>query len=171
MSYKYYIAQSSTPHENTPTNTSRSTSYVDVNVILGVIAGIAGAIGLPKLVNNWGAEKIEGVKSERRREDSVYATLFTSMESMMKSMTQMNNTMAAGQSSAASESFQLMATLVQEISLMREVVSNNTVVMEQVRDMNEALTQEIHEMRIAGSELRDEMSKLKEQVSTLTRRT
>ena len=168
---KYYIAQAANPHDTTTINVARPANYVDVNLIIGVIAGIAGAVGLPKLINSWGAEKIESVKSERRREDSVYTTLFASMESMMKSMTQMNNTMAAGQSSAAAESFQLMATLVQEISLMREVVSNNTAVMEQVRDTNEALTHEMHEMRVAGGELRDEMSRLKEEVSTLTRRT
>lgn len=168
---KYYIAQASTPTEGITINNTRPPSYVDMNVVLGIVAGVAGAIGLPKLINSWGAEKIEGVKSERRREDSVYTTLFTSLESMMKSMTEMNRTMAAGQSSSSSESFQLMATLVQEISLIREVVSNNTKVMEQVRDTNEALTHEIHEVRVAGAELRDEVSKLKEEVFTLTRRT
>jgi chromosome segregation ATPase len=86
-------------------------------------------------------------------------------------MTGMINTMSAGQSSSTAESFQLMTTLVQEIALMREVVSNNTEVMEQVRDMNEALTQEIHEMRIAGTELREEVSHLKQEVSSLTRKT
>lgn len=144
---------------------------VSAEIVVSLIIGGIAAIGIPKLINMYGTEKIESVKSERRREDSVYTTLFASMESMMKSMTQMNNTMAAGQSSAAAESFQLMATLVQEIALMREVVSNNTAVMEQVRDTNEALTHEMHEMRVAGGELRDEMSRLKEEVSTLTRRT
>lgn len=168
---KYYIAQTSAPADGIAINNTRPPSYVDMNVVLGIVAGVAGAVGLPKLINSWGAEKIEGVKSERRREDSVYTTLFTSLESMMKSMTEMNRTMAAGQSSSSSESFQLMATLVQEISLIREVVSNNTKVMEQVRDTNEALTHEIHEVRVAGAELRDEVSKLKEEVFTLTRRT
>lgn len=167
---KYYIAQVSSQSENTTINT-RPPSYIDMNVVIGVFAGIAGAIGLPKLINSWGAEKIEGVKSERRREDNVYTTLFTSLESMMKSMTEMNRTMAAGQSSSSSESFQLMATLVSEISLIREVVSNNTEVMERVSETNEALTQEIHEMRVAGSELRDEVTSLKDEVSQLTRRT
>jgi hypothetical protein len=171
VNHKYYIAQATTPPESITINNTRPTSYVDVNVIFGIIAGIAGAIGLPKLVNSWGSEKIEGVKSERRREDTVYNTLFSSMDSMLKTMTGMINTMSAGQSSSTSESFQLMASLVQEISLMREVVSNNTQVMEQVRDMNEALTQEIHEMRVAGTELREEVSNLKQEVSTLTRRT
>lgn len=168
--YKYYTTQAAAQPENITINTARP-SYVDVNVILGIVAGVAGAIGLPKLLNSWGAEKIEGVKSERRREDTVYSTLFTSLESMMKSMTEMNRTMAAGQSSSSSESFQLMATLVSEISLIREVVANNTKVMEQVRDTNEMLTHEIHEIRVAGSELREEVSRMKEEVSLLTRRT
>jgi len=168
--YKYYTTQAAAQPENITINTARP-SYVDVNVILGIVAGVAGAIGLPKLLNSWGAEKIESVKSERRREDSVYSTLFASLESMLKTMTGMINTMTAGQSSSTAESFQLMTTLVQEIALMREVVSNNTEVMEQVRDMNEALTQEIHEMRVAGTELREEVSHLKQEVSSLTRKT
>ncbi len=168
--YKYYTTQAAAQPENITINTARP-SYVDVNVILGIVAGAASAIGLPKLLNSWGAEKIESVKSERRREDSVYSTLFASLESMLKTMTGMINTMSAGQSSSTAESFQLMTTLVQEIALMREVVSNNTEVMEQVRDMNEALTQEIHEMRIAGTELREEVSHLKQEVSSLTRKT
>lgn len=169
--YKYYTTQAAAQPENITINTARPTSYVDLNIVIALFAGVAGAVGLPKLINLWGAEKIENVKSERRREDSVYSTLFASLESMLKTMTGMINTMSAGQSSSTAESFQLMTTLVQEIALMREVVSNNTEVMEQVRDMNEALTQEIHEMRVAGTELREEVSHLKLEVSSLTRKT
>lgn len=143
---------------------------ISIEIVASLLIGGIAAIGIPKLLNMYGAEKIEGVKSERRREDNVYSTLFASMDTMMKTLTQMTNTMAAGQSSSTSESFQLMSTLVQEISLMREVVSNNTIVMQEIRDTNEALTREIHEMRVAGCELRDEMSKLQEEVSILTRR-
>lgn len=169
MKTKYYIAQTSVIVEPAPPQIIRPVA-VTMEVILGLILGGVGALGLPKLIELFATEKIKNVESERRREDSVYTTLFNSLESMMQSMTEMNKTMSAGQTVAASESFHLMTSLVEEISKIREVVVNNTEVMKQVSTTNVALTDEIHEMRLAGAKLRDEMEELKTQVIEYTKK-
>ena len=169
MKTNYYIAQTSVVIEPTPPQPIRPV-VVSVEVFFGLLAGSIGALGLPKLFQLFATEKIKNVESERRREDSVYTTLFNSLESMMKSMTEMNKTMSASQTVAASESFHLMTSLVEEISKIREVVVNNTEVMKQVSATNGALTEEIHEMRLAGAKLRDEMEELKTQVIEYTKK-
>jgi hypothetical protein len=146
-------------------------SGVSFEVIVSLVIGGIGAIGLPKLLNTFATEKIRGVESERRREDGAYTSLFDSQESMLKAMTQMNATMAAGQSSAASESFQLMATLIQEIALLREVVSTDTEVMKQVSAVMENLTLQSHESYGVMLELSRQVDLLKSEVEQLTRRT
>lgn len=163
---KNYIAQISTPSQQLTTpNTNNQT--VGLDVIIALIAGGIGALGIPKLVQMFASDKVEGAKDLRRRDDGVYQALFTSQEAMLKAMTQMNSTMMAGQSSSTAESFQLMGQLIQEIALIREVVANNTRVMEQVRDTDEALTQQLHEVRVAGDELRTVVLDLKDHVTVL----
>ena len=168
MKKEEYIAQTSVIVEPTP-QPPRPVA-ITMEVVFGLMIGGIGALGLPKLIQLFATEKIKSVESERRREDSVYTTLFNSLESMMQSMTEMNKTMSAGQTVAASESFHLMTSLVEEISKIREVVVNNTEVMKQVSTTNVALTEEIHEMRLAGAKLRDEMEELKTQVIEYTKK-
>lgn len=166
---KYYIGVVSS--QNTTTTPQQQYQVSDVNLvttILTLLLGGVGAIGIPKILQSFATEKIEGVKSERRREDKIYDSLFMSMESIVKSMSEVNRTMMAGQSSSAAESFQLMATLVQEIALMREVVSNNTNVMNQIKETEEALIQEIHYMRTAGIELQEQFVALRTEINNRT---
>jgi len=139
-------------------------------LMLTFFAGIVTVLGIPQLVKVFATEKVKSMADERRREDKVYDSMFTSLENMLKGMNDSNKQMAAGQSSATSESFQLMATLIQEIALIREVVINNTEVMRKVGDTSEALTHEIHEMRVSGIELKEEVQTLRREVNDITKK-
>jgi hypothetical protein len=171
---KYYIAQSPTPQPQSETiyvNSTPKSTGVTFEVLISLLIGGIGALGLPRLLNAFAAEKIKNVESERRKDDGAYATLYTALESMLNAMTLMNSTMAAGQSSTASESFQLMNILVQEIALLREVVSQKTEVMKKVSDVMENLTLQSHESYGIMLELSRQVDLLKSEVSQLTRKT
>lgn len=140
--------------------------HTDPNTVVGILVGVISALGLPQILKMFAAAKVEEVKAERRKDDGAYTALYTALESMLKAVTQMNSTMMAGQSSSTSESFQLMATLVQEISLLRDTISNNTEITKQAADSNEMLAHEIHEMRVSFSE---EIALLKSEVMQVTR--
>ena len=151
-------------------NVAPTQQLLTAELMLTFFAGIVTVLGIPQLVKVFATEKVKSMADERRREDKVYDSMFTSLENMLKGMNDSNKQMAAGQSSATSESFQLMATLIQEIALIREVVINNTEVMRKVGDTSEALTHEIHEMRVSGIELKEEVQTLRREVNDITKK-
>jgi len=166
---KNTVAQITQP-QATPPQPIPTQAVFTAELLLTFCAGILTVLGIPQLVKAFATERVKSLETERRREDKVYDSMFTSLENMLKGMNDSNRQMAAGQSSAASESFQLMATLIQEISLIREVVTNNTEVMRKVGDTSEALTQEIHEMRVSGIELKEEVLNLRREVNDITKK-
>jgi len=161
------VTQSQTPVQP-PVQPSQGFSPVEV--MLAACLSILTFLGAPQLLKLAATEKVKSLETERRREDKVYDSMFASLENMLKGMNDSNKQMAAGQSSATSESFQLMATLIQEISLIREVVNNNTEVIRKSIDISEALTQEIHEMRISNIELKEEVINYRKEVAEVTKK-
>jgi uncharacterized protein (UPF0147 family) len=165
-----YIAQIGTPPTVAQPSYPRQTG-VSFEVLVSLVVGGVGALGLPKLIQAFAAEKIKTVESERRRDDGVYQSLTASQESMLKAMTQMNSTMMAGQSSSTSESFQLMSTLVQELALLREVVSAGTEAKRELSRVIESLALQSHESYGVILELSNQVQSLKSEVMQLTRKT
>jgi hypothetical protein len=138
MKHRYYIAEVST--QQIPTPTYIRPTFISLEVAVSVVVGVVGALGIPKLVQMFATDKMENSKSERNRDDLI-----------LKSVLEVNRTMMATSASTSVEMLKLTQNLVSEIALMREVITNNTVVMEKVR--------------IAGEELKEEMHYIKSQIS------
>jgi|688.fasta_scaffold118036_1 hypothetical protein len=135
---KYFISQVSTPQQLATPNANNQT--VDLNVILALIVGGVGALGIPKLVQMFVADKVDGSKAERRRDDIV-----------LESVLEVNKTMLKASADNYLKMMEFTQTLVSEISMMREVISNNTNVMEKVRVAGEELKEEMHFIKVQMS--------------------
>jgi hypothetical protein len=136
---KYFISQVSAPQQLTTPNANNQT--VDLNVILALIVGGVGALGIPKLVQMFVADKVDGSKAERRRDDIV-----------LESVLEVNKTMLKASAENYLKMVEFTQTLVSEISMMREVISNNTSVMEKVRVAGEELKEEMHFIKVQMSQ-------------------
>jgi hypothetical protein len=127
---KYYIAQVSTPLTPLQQPNPQTTN---LDVIIALIVGGVGALGVPKLVQMFASDRVDDAKAERRREDIV-----------LESVLEVNKTMLRASADNYLKMMEFTQTLVSEISLMREVIANNTKVMERVQVTGEELKEEMH---------------------------
>jgi Mn2+/Fe2+ NRAMP family transporter len=98
----------------------------DSHTIFGIVIGIIGAVGLPKLLQMFAAEKVKSVESGRRREDKI-----------LESVLEVNRVMMLSQTNTNQEMLQLTRQLVSEMALLRSVVENNTHIMEEVLEVTQ----------------------------------
>ena len=134
---KYFIAQVSTPQQLAPAVNNQT---ADLNVIVALVVGGVSALGVPKLVQMFASDKVTGSIANRRRDDAV-----------LESVLEINKTMLKASADNYLKMMEFTQTLVTEISMMREVISNNTNVMEKVRMMGEELKEEMQHIKIKMS--------------------
>ncbi|CAN1211899.1 hypothetical protein TUMEXPCC7403_16965 [Tumidithrix helvetica PCC 7403] len=138
------VAQSPTPLPTTQSNFNLSP--LEAGLLTVIISGLT-ALGVPKLLELWGKTKVEGVQSDRRREDSVYKTLLDNSQKAQDNLTETVRTLMANQTSQTSELFQLANMMVVEVKELREVVASMVLQDHKKTEAMERLNYEIQDLK------------------------